>query len=196
MTSWCTGVQLANSWFLSASACWKGRSRGSNVNFFKGGEREVFHEAELEGVEFYPGTIDIALVKIRSDLEEVRHFPCILSSKGIADAVAEGSDGVALVRARENPRKQKSGKLKGVLYKMQNGAKCTKEKSKDVFCLKGTGKKDKDEKSASDDVEPFFVKAGRSRWALAGLGLPGTDGTLAVHTLYPAIRWIEQTLSS
>ena len=183
----CTGTLIAKNTVLTHSQCWKNELDLSLINATLGeGIGTERDDITLDKVLYYPGGLDIALVKLRADEDRVRVFPCLISENGISESKTEGAVGLVPARvAWDKPRARV--KLNAFPFKSLPKKSC----SNNDMCIRGFIREIKTG-SYFADGHPFFLKVGRSKWALAGITMDkeSTNSTRIVHPIFPAVNWI------
>ena len=183
-------------WVLTSSTCWKHSTDGNTVHVLYGPTEAGSAQpspVEVRAIKYFPGPLDLALVKtsrVRRE-DRTRFFPCLLSKDGARVAVRGRLHGVLLGRATYLKSYAKI-KVKGFTFRLKKVESC----SKDALCIP-----DEQERLPRDKYETegaaFFVKVGRSKWALAGFTGEFSTNDGQQHTvslLHPAMRWLDRTL--
>lgn len=181
-------------WILTSSHCWKPFDEGDSarVQFGPSDVDTISSVVEIRAIKHYSGPLDLALVKtsrVRED-DQTRFFPCLLSKDGVRTALKERLHGVLLSKAAYIQSDSKV-KVRGFPFRLRRLENCPR----DALCIK-----DEQElipKSRYDLTDSaFFVKVGRSKWALAAVTNqePDDENMYNLALLHPVIRWVDKTL--
>ena len=185
---------MSRDWVLTSSSCWKHYTDAALLLSVGDptADTNTPREVIVDRVVHYPGSLDVAMVKIFAAPEAVteRNFPCVLSEKGTQQALRKRTHGI-LQTLRINPRRRERISLRSYPFQVVDsptrGARNVR--------VRGThGRMPRDPVGMRD--APFFVKVGISRWAFVGFNerSPPSGTDTLVGTSYPAIRWIDRLL--
>ena len=192
----CSGVLLSSDWLLSASECWKEYQRKRLMyhlaSFGKGTEDKKF--IHIENIVFYPGLLDIVMVKMKDFNETLVKqyvFPCILSEEGSHYAVENRVSGIIEIRIPSKSSKSTNVRYRGLPLRVVKDKDSTCSDVRTQMCAKVPSRKNLDIPKLVTRNAPFFVKVGKTRWSLAGLSVSANQDAVNFEPLSKAIRWID-----
>lgn len=185
---------MERDWILTPSYCWKAFKEGDNANvqFGPSDANSSATQVEIRAIKHYTGSLDLALVKtsrVRED-DQTRFFPCLLSKDGVRSALKAKLHGVLLARA-DYIKSESKVKVRGFPFRLRRLQRCPR----DSLCIQD--QQSIIPKSRYDLLDSaFFVKVGRSKWALAGFTSqePDSDNTYTISLVHHALRWLDRTL--
>ena len=197
--STCGGVLLSSDWILTPSECWK-EYHGQRLLYQLGSfdkSIEDTQSVQVENIVFYPGPLDITLIKVK-DLNESlinQHvFPCILSKKGALYAQENGKSGILEAKIPSKSIKATKVRFRGLPLRTVRDTDLSCSDIKSKICAKVGSKKDIDVSKFLTRNAPFFIKVGRTRWSLAGLGVSANEDAIHFEPLSQAIHWMDDLL--
>lgn len=193
----CSGTLLAPTWILSPSHCWK-NYQGEELVFGQGTFDKTQREPEaihIRNIVYYPGPLDIAVIDISygsETLSEVHAFPCVLSHEGQKTTKAMGTTGILQTAIKNKSPRSSKVRYRGLPMRVQKDSKfCSHEES---TCAATNSFKDLSETKLSVQNAPFFVKVGRTRWALSAMGVGSKHNVVKLIDLSQTIDWLDHLI--
>ncbi len=149
----------------------------------------------VENVQFYPGPMDIALVRIidlNDTLSSKRVFPCILNSEGSSQTMRQKLTGILEAKISAKSPKSTRVKFRGIPLRMEETSLCTERHIN--LCGTFPAKRDLNVTVLDIKSAPLFVKVGRTRWSLAGLGVTANDNAVRFEPVFQALDWMDDVI--
>ncbi len=193
-TMQCSGILLAPTWILTPSHCWK-NYQGDELVFGQGTFDKSQREPEtihIRNIVYYPGPLDIAMIHISygsETLSEVHAFPCVLSLEGQETTKIIGTTGILQTAIKNKSPRSTKVRYRGLPMKVQKGSQFCSHKK--YTCVETNSFKDFSETKLSVQDAPFFVKVGRTRWALSAMGVTSKYNVVKLTNLSQTIDWLD-----
>ena len=195
--STCSGVMLSSDWLLTPSGCWK-EYHGEKLSYELGSfdrSTEDTKSLQIQNIVFYPGPLDIALIKVKDGNDSLinQHvFPCILSENGATYAKQNKMSGILEAKIPLKSATSTKVRFRGLPLRIVQNIDPSCPIAETDMCAKTPDGKDTDISRLVTKNAPFFVKVGRTRWSLAGLGIVSANkDAVGFDLLSKAISWMD-----